>query len=83
VNRKRVTTNHRLHLREVRRRFVAALEDGRIDPHERADILDGLDGADAEAAVIDITDGLRGTSPERTAQMLAELAAWMERLPAA
>lgn len=81
MNTKRVTTTHREHLREVRRRFIAAMEDGKIDPHERADLLDGFDGADAGAAVIDITDGLRAVSTERLEPKLVELKAWTERLP--
>lgn len=86
MNQQRVTTKHRRHLRELHARIVAATDPGSpggtsIVASELPDILDGLDGAHAGAAVIDLTDGLRATSPERFGPMVSELAAWVERLP--
>lgn len=88
MNQPRVTTKHRRRLR-----LLQDVIDAATDPRspggtaiiacEMPEIVEGLAGAHAEAAVIELTDDLRGTSPERLEPKLAELLAWSERLPAA
>lgn len=71
---------------EAKRRFLAAMEDGKVDPHEHRDILDALEGGEAVGAVLEASDALsaamtRSTDPEYIQGLTATYVAYVERMP--
>lgn len=88
VNRPRHTRVNRRQWIEAKRRYEAAMEDGRIDPHEHASIVSALEGGEAVGAVLDAGDALaqaaeRATDPTYIVSLTQVYLSHAERLPAA
>jgi len=71
---------------EAKRRFLTAMEDGKVDPHEHRDILEALEGGAAVGAVLEASEALtaamsRSTDPEYLHGLTAVYVSYVAKMP--
>jgi hypothetical protein len=82
MNVPRLTTRNRRHWQQGEELIRLIAEDGRVDGHELADLLDWHSGGEALAACIDLNGARdRAVSLPQVQALDREYSAWLPRLP--